>query len=206
MMIQPGLAQIEGFVKITDPNTGEVLVDKKNAIHYENISIAMARTLSNRTAAQGGGWIYAMAFGNGGSAVDPTGVITYLPPNTTGQNATLYNETYAKVVDDNAAGDLDPANNYMTVLHTSGQPYTDIVVTCTLDYGEPSGQQAFDNSTNFNGEYVFDELGLQTFGNSATDLMLITHVIFHPVQKSLNRQIQIDYTLRIQTLTNLSAA
>jgi hypothetical protein len=206
MMIQPGLARIEGFVKITDPNTGEVLVDKKNAIHYENISIAMARTLSNRTAAQGGGWIYAMAFGNGGSAVDPTGVITYLPPNTTGQNATLYNETYAKVVDDNAAGDLDPANNYMTVLHTSGQPYTDLVVTCTLDYGEPSGQQAFDNSTNFNGEYVFDELGLQTFGNSATDLMLITHVIFHPVQKSLNRQIQIDYTLRIQTLTNLSAA
>jgi hypothetical protein len=206
MMIQPGLARIEGFVKITDPNTGEVLVDKKNAIHYENISIAMARTLSNRTAAQGGGWIYAMAFGNGGSAVDPTGVITYLPPNTTGQNATLYNQTYAKVVDDNAAGDLDPANNYMTVLHTSGQPYTDIVVTCTLDYGEPSGQQAFDNSTNFNGEYVFDELGLQCYGTSATDLMLITHVIFHPVQKSLNRQIQIDYTLRIQTLTNLSAA
>jgi len=29
MMIQPGLARIEGFVKITDPNTGEVLVDKK---------------------------------------------------------------------------------------------------------------------------------------------------------------------------------
>jgi len=206
MMIQPGLARIEGFVKITDPNTGEVLVDKKNAIHYENISIAMACTLSNRTSAQGGGWIYAMAFGNGGSAVDPTGVITYLPPNTTGQNATLYNQTYAKIVDDNSATDLDPANNYMTVLHTSGQPYTDIVVTCTLDYGEPTGQQAFDNSTNFNGEYVFDELGLQTYGTSAADLMLITHVIFHPVQKSLNRQIQIDYTLRIQTLTNLSAA
>ena len=206
MMIQPGLAKIEGFIKITDPNTGEVLVDKKNAIHYENISIAMARTLSNRTSAQGGGWIYTMAFGNGGSAVDPTGVITYLPPNTTGQNATLYNQTYAKVVDDNSATDLDPANNYMTVLHTSGQPYTDIVVTCTLDYGEPTGQQAFDNSTNFNGEYVFDELGLQTYGTSTADLMLITHVIFHPVQKSLNRQIQIDYTLRIQTLTNLSAA
>jgi hypothetical protein len=206
MIIQPGLCKIEGFVKITDPVSGEVLVDKKNAIHYENISIAMAQTLSNRTVAQGAGYIYQMAFGNGGSAVDPTGIITYLPPNTTGQNADLYNETYAKVVDDNSAADTDPNYNKMTVLHTSGNYYTDILVTCLLDYGEPAGQQAFDNSTNFNGEYVFDELGLKCVNTSLTDLRLITHVIFHPVQKSLNRQIQIDYTLRIQTLTNLSAA
>jgi hypothetical protein len=205
-MIQAGLCKIEGFVKIHDPNTGEVLVDKKNAIHYENISIAMAETLSNRTLAQGGGWIYEMAFGNGGSAVDPTGVITYLPPNTTGQNADLYNETYAKVVNDNSAADTDPTYNKMEVLHTSGNVYTDILVTCLLDYGEPAGQQAFDNSTNFNGEYVFDELGLKSVSGSTSSLRLITHVIFHPVQKSLNRQIQIDYTLRIQTLTNLSAA
>lgn len=201
-MIQPGLAKIQGFVKIHDPNTGEILVDKKNAIHYENISIAMAQTLSNRDL----GWIYLMAFGNGGSSVDPTGVITYLPPNTTGQNADLYNQTYTKVVDDNSVSNSDPANNKMTVLHTTGKVYTDILVTCLLDYGEPLGQQAFDNSTNFNGEYVFDELGLKSWNGSATDLRLITHVIFHPVQKSLNRQIQIDYTLRIQTLTNLSTA
>jgi hypothetical protein len=206
MIIQPGLTKIEGFVKITDPVSGEILVDKKNAIHYENISIAMAQSLSNRTAEQGGGWIYEMAFGNGGSSVDPTGVITYLPPNTTGQNADLYNETYYKVVDDNSAANTDPSNNKMTVLHTAGTVYTDILVTCLLDYGEPIGQQAFDNSTNFNGEFVFDELGLKCWNGSATNLRLITHVIFHPVQKSLNRQIQIDYTLRIQTLTNLSAA
>ena len=204
-MIQPGFCKIEGFVKIHDPLSGQVLVDKKNAIHYENISIAMAQTLSNRTSAQGGGWIYEMAFGNGGSAVDPTGVITYLPPNVTGSNADLYNQTYAKVVDDNSAANTDPANNKMQVLHTPGKVYTDILVTCLLDYGEPAGQQAFDNSTNFNGEYVFDELGLKCW-TGTTDLRLITHVIFHPVQKSLNRQIQIDYTLRIQTLTNLSAA
>ena len=205
-MIHPGLCKIQGFVKIHDPNTGEVLVDKKNAIHYENISIAMAETLSNRTVAQGGGFIFQMAFGNGGSSVDPTGVITYLPPNITGQNADLYNETYAKVVDDNSAANTDPAQNFMTVIHTAGTVYTDILVTCLLDYGEPAGQQAFDNSTNFNGEYVFDELGLKSVNGSLTNLRLITHVIFHPVQKSLNRQIQIDYTLRIQTLTNLSAA
>lgn len=202
MIIQPGLAKIEGFVKIHDPQNGEIFVDKKNAIHYENISISMAQTLSNRDQ----GWIYLMAFGNGGSSVDPTGVITYLPPNTTGQNADLYNETYAKVVDDNSAANTDTANNNMTVLHTAGKVYTDILVTCLLDYGEPAGQQAFDNSTNFNGEYVFDELGLKAWAGSATELRLITHVIFHPVQKSLNRQIQIDYTLRIQTLTNLSQA
>jgi hypothetical protein len=202
MIITPGLTSIQGFLKIYDPKSGEVFVDKKNAIHYENISICMANTLADRNI----GYIYKMAFGNGGSAVDPTGVITYLPPNTTGQNASLYNETYSKVVDDNSAADTDPANNFLNVVHTSGQVYTDIITTCLLDYGEPAGQQAFDNSTNFNGEYVFDELGLQCWNGSATNLLLITHVIFHPVQKSLNRQIQIDYTLRIQTLTNLSAA
>jgi hypothetical protein len=201
MITQPTLTNIRGFLKIYDPVTGEVFVEKNNAIHYENISICMANTLADRNK----GYIYKMAFGNGGSAVDPTGVITYLPPNTTGQNASLYNETYSKVVDDNSAANPDPSNNYLTVLHTSGQVYTDIVTTCLLDYGEPAGQQAFDNSTNFNGEYVFDELGLQCWNGSATNLLLITHVIFHPVQKSLNRQIQIDYTLRIQTLTNLSA-
>ena len=207
MIIQPGLAKIEGFVKIHDPNNGEVFIDKKNAIHYENISIAMAQSLSNRLDTNGSrlGIIYQMAFGNGGSSVDPTGVITYLPPNTTGQNADLYNQTYAKVVDDNSAADTDPANNKMTVLHTSGTVYTDILVTCLLDYGEPPEQQVFDNSTNFNGEYVFDELGLKAWNGGVNDLRLITHVIFHPVQKSLNRQIQIDYTLRIQTLSNISA-
>ena len=201
MILTPTLTNIRGFLKIHDPVTGEVFVDKNNAIHYENISICMANTLADRNK----GYIYKMAFGNGGSAVDPTGVITYLPPNTTGQNASLYNETYSKVVDDNSAANPDPSNNYLTVLHTSGQVYTDIVTTCLLDYGEPAGQQAFDNSTNFNGEYVFDELGLQCWNGSSTNLLLITHVIFHPVQKSLNRQIQVDYTLRIQTLTNLSS-
>jgi hypothetical protein len=200
-MITPGLCKIEGFIKIHDPVTGEILVDKKNAIHYENISVAMAQTLSNRNL----GYIYQMAFGNGGSSVDPTGVITYLPPNTTGQNADLYNQTYAKVVDDNSAADTDPENNKMTVLHTAGNVYTDILVTCLLDYGEPPEQQAFDNSTNFNGEFVFDELGLKSWNGTADNLRLITHVIFHPVQKSLNRQIQIDYTLRIQTLSNINA-
>jgi hypothetical protein len=201
-MITTGPVSIEGFLKIYDPISREVFVDKRNAIHFENMSIALAQSLANKNL----GYIYAMAFGNGGSAVDPTGVITYLPPNVTGQNADLYNQTYLKVVDDNSVANTDPTRNKLTVLHTSGRVYTDVLVTCLLDYGEPAGQQAFDNSTNFNGEFVFDELGLKSWEGASDDLMLITHVIFHPVQKSLNRQIQIDYTVRIQTLTNLSAA
>jgi hypothetical protein len=201
-MMSLGPVTIEGFLKIYDPNDGEVFVDKHNAIHYENMSIALAQTLANKNL----GYVYAMAFGNGGSSVDPTGVITYLPPNVTGQNADLYNQTFIKVVDDLSPANTDPTRNNLTVLHTSGRVYTDVLVTCLLDYGEPAGQQAFDNSTNFNGEYVFDELGLKAWEGTANELMLITHVIFHPVQKSLNRQIQIDYTVRIQTLTNLSAA
>jgi hypothetical protein len=193
--------KVDGFLKIFDPVSQEVYVDKHNAIHYENISVGMAQTLADRNT----GYIYQMAFGNGGSSVDPTGVITYLPPNTVGQNATLYNQTYQKIVDDSSVDNTDPVNNRMQVLHTPGKFYTDILVSCLLDYGEPAGQEAFDNSTNFAGEFVFDELGLKTWNGSATNLRLITHVIFHPVQKSLNRQIQIDYTLRIQTLTNLSS-
>ena len=195
--------KIEGFLKIHDPNTGEVFVDKKNAINYENMSEAIADTLSSR----GYGEIYQMAFGNGGASVDETGVITYLPPNVTGQNAALYNQTYAKIVDDTSVFNLDPTRNKMSVSHTTGKVYTDILVQCLLDYGEPSGQDAFDNSTQTDSSYIFDELGL--LANYGTDengnvlRRLLTHVIFHPVQKSLNRQIQIDYTVRIQALTNL---
>jgi hypothetical protein len=195
--------KVEGFIKIYDPNNGEIFVDKKNAINYETMSEAIADTLSSR----GYGEIYEMAFGNGGASVSDTGVITYLPPNVTGQNAALYNQTYAKIVDDTSVFNLDPTRNKMTVTHTTGKYYTDILVQCLLDYGEPAGQAAFDNSTQTDSSYIFDELGLlarygtDTTGNVIT--RLLTHVIFHPVQKSLNRQIQIDYTVRIQSLTNL---
>jgi len=192
---------LEGHIKIFDPDTDEVFVDKRNAINYENFSESLAQTVANRNI----GYIYAMSFGNGGSAVDPTGVITYLPPNVTGQNAALYNQTFEKVVDDNSSTNTDPVRNKLTVSHISGRVYSDILVSCLLDFGEPAGQQAFDNSTDLNGDFVFDELGIKTWNGSANDLRLCTHVIFHPVQKSLNRQIQVDYTIRIQTLTNLSS-
>lgn len=194
-MIDKNKAIVQGHVKIWCPQSGDILVDKRNAIHYENISEALAQSLGNKST----GFIYNMAFGNGATAVDTTGVITYLPTNTFGQSASLYNQTYAKIVDNTSALNLDPARNYIEIRHTPGTIYSDIFVSCLLDYTEPTGQQAFDNSASMSGTYVFDELGLLSENGR-----LLTHVIFHPVQKSLNRLLQIDYTIRIQSLTNLS--
>lgn len=190
---------IEGHIKISDPVSGEVYVDKRNAIHYENMSIALAKSIAN----SGEGFIHQMAFGNGGTAIDPTGIITYLTPNSSGSNASLYNETYSKIVDDRSINNVDPTRNYIETRHVTGTNYTDVFVTCLLDYGEPSGQNAFDNTNNNESYYVFDELGLKSYSTTG-DSLLLTHVIFHPVQKSLNRLIQIDYTVRIQSLTGLA--
>lgn len=196
---EQGSLHIQGHIKIFDPETKEVFVDKRNAIHYENFSIGLAQAMSN----QGKGFIGEMSFGNGGSRIDPTGIITYLTPNAVGLNADLYNPRYSKNIDSTSITNLDPARNFMEVRHINGTAYTDILVSCLLDFGEPSGQQAFDNSTNVNGDFVFDELGLRAYSPDSTIKgMLLTHVIFHPVQKSLNRLLQIDYTVRIQSLTN----
>jgi hypothetical protein len=197
-----GTISIRGHIKISDvtePDNKIVLVDKNNAIHYENFSIALASSVSDQSQ----GWIAEMAFGNGGSRVDPTGIITYLTPNTVGVNAGLYNQTYYKNVDANSVLNKDPSRNFMEVRHVSGAFYSDVLVTCLLDFGEPSDQLAFDNSTSQTNAYTFDELGLRAYGiNGPNTGNLLTHVIFHPVQKALNRLIQIDYTVRIQSLTN----
>ena len=192
---------LQGHIKIFDPESEEVYVDKRNAIHYENMSEALGLNVSNKNSQ----FISEMHFGNGGTTVDPTGVITYLPTNTNVQNADLYSPQYYKIVDNTNSANADPTRNKIEVIHTPGFIYTDIVISCLLDYGEPSGQAVFDNSQTLNGDFVFDELGLKGFTTSGAGLgKLLTHVIFSPVQKSLNRLIQIDYTVRIQTLTNLT--
>ena len=150
--------------------------------------------------------VYEWSLSKSGTTVDTTGVITYLPTNTNVQNADLYSPQYYKIVDDTNATNTDPTRNKIVVTHTPGFVYTDIIVSCLLDYGEPSGQSVFDNSQDLNGQFVFDELGLKGYStNGAGTGKLLTHVIFSPIQKSLNRLIQIDYTVRIQTLTNLSS-
>jgi len=196
---ETGGIHFEGHIKIFDPESKEVFIDKRNAIHYENMSVAMVNSLSN----QGQGTIYEMVFGTGGTVVDPTGLITYLTPNTIGVNASLYSQTYTKVVDQNVIANTDPIRNKMEIRHISGATYSDIIITCLLDYGEPLGQEAFDNSVDLSGNFVFDELGLRSYNPDGIG-KLLTHVVFHPVQKSLNRLLQIDYTIRIQSLTGFS--
>jgi hypothetical protein len=149
---------VQGHIKIFDPESQKVYIDKRNAIHYENMSIALAESLSNA----GQGFI-------------------------------------SKVVDERSVNNTDPVRNKTEVRHLSGTNYTDIIVSCLLDYGEPNGQDAFDTASSQTNNYVFDELGLRSYSASGTG-RLITHVIFHPVQKSLNRLIQIDYTVRVQSL------
>lgn len=195
--------KIDGYVKIFDPVTREVLVDKHNAIHFENMSFALANSLANSREH----FVTEMHFGRGGTSINSAGVISYLPPNVNTQSADLYNPTFYKIVDKNDVNNADPLRNYMSVRHVAGTFYSDIMVTCLLDYGDPGGQMAFDNATTLDNNFVFDELGLKSYSPAGPATgKLLSHVIFHPIQKSLNRLIQIDYTIRIQSLTNLTAS
>ena len=185
--------QVDGHVLIKDVDTDEILLDQHNAINYENISQAIVRLLANNQVGSNHDFINKMHFGNGGSSVDGSGTVTYLSPNTNSATGTLHNKTFEKIVDANDAGVDTSTTNTMTTSHTSGNLYSDLIVTCTLNYSEPSGQDTLDNSTSIDGTYIFDELGLYTATGN-----LLTHIIFHPIQKSANRQIQVIYTVRVR--------
>lgn len=192
--------KITGFLRIFDPTNNEVFVDKSNAIHFENISEALAYSIANKRVH----FISEMHFGKGGTSFDSTGIINYLPTNTNTQNADLYNPVFFKIVDDTDIENSDPVRNSMEVRHIPGTVYTDVLITCLLDYGEPKGQTAFDNASDIESTFVFDEIGLKSWSPAGPGRgKLLTHVVFHPIQKSLNRLIQIDYTVRIQSLTGL---
>lgn len=182
-----------GHVKITDLETNEVILDQFNALHPENLSQALALSLANR----GKGHIHQMVFGNGASTVSGTGAVTYFPPNSVGIDAQLYNQTYAKVVDDKSPSNTDPTKNFMTVSHIQNKTYTDILVTCVLERGEPAGQDSFDDSQDIDSPFTFDEMGLKTYDESTDQQRLIGHIVFNPVQKSLNRAQKYEYSFRI---------
>mgnify|MGYP001190786376 FL=1 len=198
---------MQGHVKIFDVDTGEILVDKPNKIHAENMSRCIATTLSNKDHFT----IYEMHFGNDGTIIDAQGNLTYREPKVTLANDDLYNDRFFKNVDTLDADNTNTTENKIDVLYTDGNAFSDIVITCTLDYTEPNtaGSDASFNLASANqnavdgaasGNFIFDELGLKSKSSDGRNKgLLLSHVIFHPVEKSQNRKIQILYTIKVRT-------
>ena len=44
---EDNLVNMEGHIKIWDPESGQVYVNKRNAINFENMSIALASAMAN---------------------------------------------------------------------------------------------------------------------------------------------------------------
>ena len=226
---------VEGFIEIKDKTTGEILVQKKNAVHYGNISTSIAKALTGDNTS----FINYMVFGNAGVIVNSSGKIVYRQPNVSlskNPNAQLYNTTFIKELTNNSYNDTEKdefnyADSPDNAEHTSN--FSDIIIEVELTEQEPPIALNMDNSDGSSGiddsnvavaddtTFVFNELALYTspravgdeftnFENEASanqsianllfnqESRLITHVIFHPIQKSQNRVLQITYTLRIQ--------
>lgn len=176
---------VKGHVLIQD-DLGNVLVDKDNAIHPQNMARIIARGLANEANST----IYRIAFGNGGTTVDAAFTVTYKTPNT-GQDGNvnqtfdsrLYNETYSEIVDETLGSvGTDPGSSDSTGTRPAGGgvPSGDsggvgvvsgelgitssVVITAELNSLEPTGQNGDGLVTNTEDAFVFDEIGLYTNG------------------------------------------
>ena len=99
---------VSGHILIRDKESGEELVNKRNAIHYGNLGYLISQALGN----QDNKIIHFMAFGNGATSVDSSGKVIYKSTNTSESretDASLYRKTFAKVVS-NTAQNSDQTN------------------------------------------------------------------------------------------------
>jgi len=172
--------KVIGHLLIED-DLGNVLVDKHNAVHPQN----MARVISRALANESNYFVKHIAFGNGGTDINAALDITFNPAND-GQSpdirtwdSQLYNETYREIVDDSdiniGTGAGSAAGDPTTVEHVSGPGVfsndlgllSQVTVNATLNQNEPTGQIATGTQaegSNFDGSFVFDEVGLFTDG------------------------------------------
>lgn len=213
-------SQVIGTLKISDKETGEVLVEKRNAIHPGNMAYVMASALAglptNVNSAGSSPSINWMAFGNGGSSSTTTlsyrsprvfGIYDQLP--ITSSNARLYAKTYQQQTENKVffPGEfMDKENNTQKVPENTSK----IVFTVTLDhaaYAEIVGETIPETDSSEDvpsvTAFTFDEIGLHTGVTDAGSLdeqktLMLTHVTFHPVLLSANRTIVIEYTVTIQ--------
>lgn len=180
--------KIKGRVLVKDKNTNEVLLDKFNAVHPQNMAKVIARGLANESNQQ----IFQIALGNGGTYIDSTQSIVYNSPNIIGQSADLYNVTYTEVVDD---GNSNVGIGNSVISQAAPSPDISSLVICTiqLSANEPAGQASTDGvTTNPNSAFTFDELGLKT-----VDGLLLSHIVFNPIEKNAQRELIISYTLTV---------
>lgn len=182
---------VDGHCLIKDADTGEVLLDKHNAINFQNFAFAVANLLANKAEGGNSFFIDKIAFGYGGTVVDANGNITYKNPQVDGVNGVLYNPI---LLPDNVTAYTKQVSS-IDLADAESNPYTDITVKVILDYDDPATAPTLDNAQNFddNDNWVIDELALVT----ETGYNL-THLIFHPIQKAKNRKIEILYSLRIR--------
>jgi hypothetical protein len=173
---------VKGHFKITD-DLGNVLLDKKNAVHPQNMARAISRALANESNF----FISRVAFGNGGTTVDAAFQITYNPPNDgqepdiAGWESRLYNETYSEIVDDSSnnlgSGEgASPSDDPPSIEHLSGPGVrssegplfsSQVTVEVVLNPGEPGGQFGNDQlspSEFTDSDFFFDEIGIFTSG------------------------------------------
>lgn len=178
--------QVMGHVLIKD-DLNNVLVDKSNAVHPQNMARIIGRALAHQLD---NFYIDRMAFGNGGTIVSSNNMITYKTPND-GQppdpqtwKSALYNEVYSEIVDPQqthgAMGSgpgAVPADDPPFVPWVSGPGVrstelgltTQVLVECVLNPAEPTGEFLTDtvgppNVLSNEGTFVFDEIGLFTSG------------------------------------------
>lgn len=179
---------ITGHVLVAYIDTGEVLLDKCNAIHPQNMSRILSRALAHEPNA----WIGRLAFGNGGTRIDALNNIIHNPPNDGINDNTwesrLYNETYSEYVDEIDAsfgldlGSADP-NNIRPgggsdpssdpagggVVSQEVGTKSNVIVTIFLNENEPSGQAQTSTIPTTADEdcFLFDEIGLYSPGKPA---------------------------------------
>ena len=181
---------VKGHCKVED-DLGNVLLDKENAVHPQNIARVISRALSNES----NNWIHRIAFGNGGTDIDAAQTVTFKtandgqPPDIQTWDSRLYNETYSEIVDElNPELGIDPgsADNRVGVRAGGGSlPESDIGLTgvfstslgltseveikVILNPDEPSGQLDNDQTSNISldSSFTFDEIGLFTTGAPA---------------------------------------
>ena len=177
-----------GRVLIHDIENGELILEKTNAIHPQNMALIIAKALAHEPT----GYISQIALGNGGTYINSLNQISYRPVNIIGTSAALYNETYSINVDENAAG-TPLSNSVMATLSPAPATTAMVIVTALIPSDAPNGQALLDNTTTDpDAPFMFDELGLKS-----SDGLLLTHMVFSPVEKTANRGYMLTYTITV---------